>query len=108
MYRWLPLILLIGCCAAIAGQRTYYVSYRKEGELTHRIFLQGDTLGLEIKGGGLMPTTVLERKIRRLSDDMFTVVESMEDSNGDKGVWIDNIAEYDFTARLSGRRIRSL
>lgn len=96
MFRWLPLILLIGCCAAIAGQRTYYVSYRKEGELTHRIYLQGDTFGLEIKGGGLMPTTVSERKIRRLSDDMFTVVESMEDSRGDKGVWIDNIAEYDF------------
>ena len=99
MYRWLPLILLIGCCASLAGQRTYYVSYRKEGELTHRIFLQGDTFGLEIKGGGLMPTTVSERKIRRLSDDMFTVVESMEDSNGDKGVWIDRMTEYGFSGK---------
>ncbi|MDE6409018.1 MAG: hypothetical protein K2K81_02070 [Muribaculaceae bacterium] len=96
MFRWLPIILMIGCCAAIAGQRTYYVSYRKDDELTHRIYLQGDTFGLEIKGGGLMPTTVSERKIRRISDDMFTLVESMEDCSGDKGVWIDRMAEYDF------------
>ena len=96
MFRWVLLILIIGCCAAIAGQRTYYVSYQKEGEMTHRIYLQGDTFGLEIKGGGLMPTTVSERKIRRVSDDMFTVVESMEDSSGDNGVWIDKMAEYDF------------
>ena len=88
--------LLRGYCAAIAGQRTYYVSYQKEGEMTHGIYLQGDTLGLEIKGGGLMPTTVSERKIKRISDDMFTVVESMEDSSGDKGVWVDNMAEYNF------------
>ena len=96
MFRWVLLILIICCCVTIAGQRTYYVSYRKDGELTHRIYLQGDTLGLEIKGGGLMPTTVSERKIRRISDDMFIVVESMEDSSGDKGVWIDKMAEYDF------------
>ena len=96
MFRWVLLILIIGCCAAIAGQRTYYVSYQKEGEMTHRIYLQGDTLGLEIKGGGLMPTTVSERKIRRISDDMFTVVESMEDSSRNIGVWIDNMVEYDF------------
>ena len=96
MFRWLTLIFLIGCCAAIAGQRTYYASYHKEGEMNHRIYLQGDTFGLEIKGGGLMPTTVSERRIRRISDDMFTVVESMEDCSGDKGVWIDRMAEYDF------------
>ena len=96
MIRWLPIILLIGCCAVLVGQRTYYVSYQKDGEMTHRIYLQGDTFGLEIKGGGLMPTTVSERKIRRVSDDMFTVVESMEDSSGDNGVWIDKMAEYDF------------
>ena len=89
-------ILLICCCAALAGQRTYYVSYQKEGEMTHRIYLQGDTFGLEIKCGGLMPTTVSERKIRRISDDMFIVVESMEDSSGDKGVWIDWMTEYGF------------
>ena len=99
MNWWLPLILLICCCAAIAGQRTYYVSYRKDGELTHRIYLQGDTFGLEIKGGGLMPTTVQERKIRRLSDDMFTVVESMEDSSVYKGVSIDRMAEYGFSGK---------
>ncbi|MDE6754076.1 MAG: hypothetical protein K2J82_05615 [Muribaculaceae bacterium] len=96
MFRWQTLILLIGCCAALAGQRTYYVSYRKDSELTHRIYLQGDTFGLEIKGGGLMPTTVSERKIRRSSDDMFTIVESMEDSSRNIGVWIDNMAKYDF------------
>ena len=99
MYRWITLILLIGCCAALAGQRTYYVSYQKEGEMTHRIYLQGDTLGLEIKGGGLMPTTVSERKIRRISDDMFTIVEISHDSNGDNGVWIDNMAEYNFSGK---------
>ena len=97
MFRWLTLILLICCCATLAAQRTYYVSYRKDGEMTHRIYLQGDTFGLEIKGGGLMPTTVSERKIRRLSDDMFTVVESMEDSSGDKGVRIDKMNEYGFS-----------
>lgn len=99
MFRWLILILLIGCCAALAGQRTYYVSYRKDSELTHRIYLQGDTFGLEIKGGGLMPTTVSERKIRRISDDMFTVIESMEDNSGDKGVWIDYMTEYGFSGK---------
>ena len=96
MFRWVLLILIIGCCAALAGQRTYYVSYRKDGEMTHRIYLQGDTFGLEIKGGGLTPTTVSERKIRRISDDMFIVVESMEDSSGNSGVWVDNMAEYNF------------
>ena len=96
MFRWLTIILLIGCCAALAGQRTYYVSYQKDGELTHRIYLQGDTFGLEIKGGGLMPTTVSERKIRRLSDDMFTIVESIEDSSRNIGIWVDNMAEYNF------------
>ena len=96
MYRWVPLILIIDCCAALAGQRTYYVSYQKEGEMSHRIYLQGDTFGLEIKGGGLIPTTVSERKIRRLSDDMFTVVEISRDSSRTIGIWVDNMAEYNF------------
>ena len=96
MFRWLPIILLIGCCAALAGQRTYYVSYRKDGEMNHRIYLQGDTFGLEIKGGGLMPTTVSERKIRRISDDVFAIVEISRDSSRNIGVWIDNMVEYDF------------
>ncbi|MBD5386348.1 hypothetical protein HDR70_00420 [bacterium] len=67
--------------------------------MTHRIYLQGDTLGLEIKGGGLMPTTVSERKIKRISDDMFIIVKSMEDNSGDKGIRIDDIAEYGFSGK---------
>ncbi len=96
MFRWLTIILLIGFCAALAGQRSYYVSYRKDDEMTHRIYLQGDTFGLEIKGGGLMPTTISKRKIKWISDDMFTILDSIEDSSRNRGVWIDNIDEYGF------------
>lgn len=99
MLRWLPIILLIGYCAALTGQRTYYVSYQKEGEMPHRIYLQGDTFGLEIKGGGLIPTTVSERRIKRISDDVFTIVESMEDSSRNIGIWGYNMAQYNFSGR---------
>lgn len=102
MYQWLTLILLIGCCAALAGQRTYYVSYQKEGEMPHRIYLQGDTFGLEIKGGGLMPVAISERKIKRISDDMFTIAESSDDSSRNQGVRIDYMAEYE----LAGKTFR--
>ena len=99
MFRWLTLILLIGCCAALAGQRTYYVSYQEDGEKTHRIYLQGDTFGLEIKGGGLMPTAVSERKIRRISDDVFAIVEISRDSSRNIGVWVDKMNEYGFSGK---------
>ena len=102
MNRWLTLILMIGCCAALAGQRTYYVSYQKEGEMPHRIYLQGDTFGLEIAGRGLIPAIVYERRIRRISDDMFTIIENIDDSSRNKGVRIDCMAEYG----LSGKTFR--
>lgn len=70
--------------------------------MSHRVYLQGDTFGLEIKGGGLMPVTVSERKIKRISDDMFTISEISRDSSRNQGVWVDYIAEYD----LSGKTFR--
>ncbi len=102
MYRWVSLILMIGCCAALAGQRTYYVSYQKDSEMPHRIFLHGDTIGLEIKGSGLMPTIVSERRINRISDDLFTIEKTSNDSKRYDGVRIDYMSEYG----LSGKTFR--
>ncbi len=102
MLRWLILILLTGVCPAVAGQRTYFVSYQRDTEMPHRIFLHGDTIGLEIMGGGLMPTIVSERRINRISDELFTIEENLEDSNRNIGVRIDYMVEYG----LSGKTFR--
>ena len=70
--------------------------------MPHRIYLQGDTFGLEIAGRGLMPAIVSESRIRRISDDMFTIIENVDDSSGNRGVRIDCMAEYG----LSGKTFR--
>ncbi len=102
MLRWLIFILLTGSCLAVGGQRTYFVSYQKDSEMPHRIFLHGDTIGLEIIGSGLMPTIVSERRINRISDDLFTIEETSNDSNRNDGVRIDYMAEYG----LAGKTFR--
>lgn len=78
------------------------MSYQKEGETPHRIYLQGDTFGLEIAGRGLMPAIVSESRIRRISDDMFTIIENVDDSSRNKGIRIYCMAEIG----LSGKTFR--
>ena len=99
MNRWFTIILLIGCCAAVAGQRTYYISYNKNEEPIHRIYLKGDTFGLEIERRGLIPPIVSERRIYRISDDLFSITENVPDSSQGNGIQIDYISEYDFDGK---------
>lgn len=64
MNRWLTLILMIGCCATLAGQWTFYVSYQKEGEMPHRIYLQGYTVYISLRS---LPPPGQAKQVRPLN-----------------------------------------
>lgn len=59
--------------------RTYFISYRLEGEQGHRLFLQKDTLGIEVNGMGLFPPYTRRYVIGRDSCLMFQDKQAVQE-----------------------------
>lgn len=87
------------CEAMPDTSRIYFISYKLKGEQGHRLFLQNDTLGIEVSGMGLFPSYTV---LYAIAQDSCLTVRNRQVAQ--KGIKLD----LPVFASLEGQRLQRI